>query len=115
MAKPVQYMSASFPLLVTAHSEMFVHYWNLEKLAQGNFNPQGVTQSPLKLPTSALQCFPDGKGYAIASIEGRCGIKNVNLDQDKINGNDDFCFKCHRVEENGTAKMFTVNGLTFNK
>ncbi len=85
LGKPVHYMSGEYPLLVTAHSEMYVHYWNLENVFKNMFNPQGVTTSPLKYPTTAICCFSNTKGYAIASIEGRCGIKNVDLSQDKIN------------------------------
>jgi len=35
VAKPVHYMSCEYPLLVTAHSELFVHYWNLENIFKG--------------------------------------------------------------------------------
>jgi mRNA export factor len=72
-------MSLEFPLLVTTHSEMYVHYWNLVNIFNNNFNPLGVTISPLKNVTTSVCCFPDGKGYAIGSIEGRCGIKNIDL------------------------------------
>ena len=72
-------MSGEYPLLVTAHSELYIHYWNLCNIFNGNFNPQGVTSSPLKFPTTAISCFADGKGYAIVSFEGRCGIKNIDL------------------------------------
>lgn len=72
-------MSCEYPLLVTAHSENYIHYWDLSKVAMNQYNPLGVTVSPLKYPTTAICCFGDGKGYAIGSIEGRCGIKNVDL------------------------------------
>jgi mRNA export factor len=108
-------MSGEFPLLVTAHSENYIHYWDLQKIFQGNFNPQGVTISPLKYPTTAIHCFADGKGYCIISIEGRCGVKNVNLATNNINPPEDYCFKCHRVEENGIGKVYTTNGMAFNK
>lgn len=39
VAKPVQFMSGEYPLLVTAHSELFVHYWNLENIFKNMFNP----------------------------------------------------------------------------
>ena len=29
LGKPIHYMSGEFPLLVTAHSELFIHYWDL--------------------------------------------------------------------------------------
>ena len=98
VAKPVHYMSLEFPLLVTAHSELHIHYWNLEKVFQNDFNPQGITMSPLKHPTTAICCFVDGKGYAIGSIEGRCGIKNIELLTDTLNQEKDFCFKSHKDE-----------------
>jgi len=52
--------------------------------------------SPLKYATSSLQAFADGKGYAIGSIEGRCGIVNVELNNPDAEDTRDFCFKCHR-------------------
>lgn len=55
----------------------------------------------MKYPTTGLACLADAKGYAIVSIEGRCGIKYIDLLNDKTNLPEDFCFKCHRIEENG--------------
>eukprot|EP00349_Pseudokeronopsis_sp_Brazil_P004957 CAMPEP_0202961206 /NCGR_PEP_ID=MMETSP1396-20130829/5266_1 /ASSEMBLY_ACC=CAM_ASM_000872 /TAXON_ID= /ORGANISM="Pseudokeronopsis sp., Strain Brazil" /LENGTH=162 /DNA_ID=CAMNT_0049680863 /DNA_START=665 /DNA_END=1153 /DNA_ORIENTATION=+ len=72
--------------------------------------------SPLKFATTAIQCFPDAKGFAIGSIEGRCGIKYIDLQNDKINTADDFCFKCHRIEtSNYLISCGAVNAITFNK
>ena len=63
-----------------------------------------------------MACFADGKGFAVASIEGRCGIVNVNLNIEKM-GETDFCFKCHRVENSKTndGDAYTVNMMSFNK
>ena len=77
-----------------------------------------MTTSPLKNTTTCIQCFADGKGYAIGSIEGRCGIKYIDLANDKLNLPDDFCFKSHRIEDASPSvpvKVFAVNGLTFNR
>jgi len=74
-----------------------------------------VLSSPLKYPTTAIACFPTGKGFAVGSIEGRCGIKNIDLPNDKIGLPEDFCFKCHRTEEGPIGKLWTVNGICFNK
>lgn len=79
VGKPVQFMSGEFPLLVTAHSELYVHYWNLNNLVNNDFNPIGIITSPLKFSTTAICCFPDAKGFAIGSIEGRCGIKYIDF------------------------------------
>ena len=95
-------MSGEYPLLVTAHSGLKIHYWDLKKIFSGIFNPLGETTSPLKESTSSIQCFADGKGYVIGSIEGRCGVKYIDLDNNKVNTNDDFCFKSHRIEEYGS-------------
>jgi mRNA export factor len=72
-------MSGQFPLLVTSHSEKHIHVWDLNKINQGVYDPIYVSESPLKYSTSAICCFGDGKGYAVGSIEGRCGIVYVNF------------------------------------
>ena len=78
MAMPVHYMSCNFPLLVTAHQDRFIHVWNLNTLTQQNFDPVEVIESPLRFATSSLSVFADGKGFAVGSIEGRCGIQNFD-------------------------------------
>jgi mRNA export factor len=110
-------MSCTFPLLVTAHSEKFCHIWNLENLNQNNFNPVCVFESPLKSESSSLCCFADGKGFNLASIEGRCSVNkvNFNVQNPKDIVTNEFCFKCHRQEEAGKdAKAYTVNMISFN-
>ena len=57
-----------------------------------------MTESPLKFATTSIAVFGDGKGYAVGSIEGRCGIKNYDVAKHDLGKNDDFCFKCHREE-----------------
>ena len=66
-------MSCSFPLLVTAHQDRFIHVWDLNQaFQQNNFNPREVTESPLKYATTAIACFGDGKGYAVGSASLAC-------------------------------------------
>ena len=96
-------MSGEFPLLVTAHSELVVHYWDLNKIFSNDFNPLGVMPSPLKYPTTCITCFADGKGFAIGSIEGRCGVKYIDLAKNQVGLPDDFCFKSHRVDDTNTV------------
>ena len=75
--------------------------------------------SALKYATSSIQCFPDGKGFCVGSIEGRCSVKFCDFSQSDRSDNKSFCFKCHRKEEkqNGqsVADVFSVNGFCFNK
>jgi WD40 repeat protein len=112
--KPVHYMSGQYPLLVTAHSEKFINFWNLD-LIQQQFTPIGVRESPLKFATSSICCFADGRGYAVGSIEGRCGIVNIKLNEPDAEIPSDFCFRCHRVDDDQESKVHTVNGISFNK
>ena len=53
----------------------------------------------------------------MGSIEGRCGIVNVNFNNMTAIDNRDFCFKCHRQEDASTKEgdVYTVNGISFNK
>eukprot|EP00347_Sterkiella_histriomuscorum_P017243 403350135 len=120
VAKPIHYMSGEFPLLVTAHSELFIHYWNLNNITRGDFNPAGLINSPLKYGTTAIACFPDAKGFAIGSIEGRCGIKYIDVQNNNTVNSDDFCFRCHRQDDTATSnpkpsQVYAVNGIVFNK
>ena len=114
---PVHYMSCQFPLLVTAHQDRFIHLWYLpENFQSNNWNPKEVTESPLKFATTSIAVFGDGKGYAVGSIEGRCGIKNYDNSKHELGKQDDFCFKCHREESKQSSKadVYAVNGITFN-
>jgi len=76
----------------------------------------------LRYTTSAISVFGDGAGYAIGSIEGRCGIVNIDLNNITAIDQRDFCFKCHRKEGQSSASssekqddIYTVNCVAFNK
>ena len=91
--------------------------WNLqENFASGNWDAKEVTESPLKFATTSIAVFGDGKGYAIGSIEGRCGIKNYDLSKADLDKNNDFCFKCHREDLKAECKadVYSVNSIAFN-
>lgn len=62
-------------------------------------------ESPLKYQTRCISCFPDSTGYAVGSIEGRVGIQYVQ----KVNGKENFAFKCHRQDNN----VYSVNAIPF--
>lgn len=66
-------MDSKAQLLVIGTAECKIHLVDLA-------NPAAfarTTDSPLKHQTRAVTAFPDGKGWATASIEGRCGINTV--------------------------------------
>lgn len=80
-------------------------------------SPQTIyraSESPLKMQTRSIACMPDGTGYAIASIEGRCAIQYVDDAKQSASG---FSFRCHRSPVT-TPKVgdniFAVNAISFN-
>lgn len=121
VASPVHYMSGVYPLLVTAHQSRLLHVWDLSKCVQtNNWQPLDVMDTALKYATSSIQCFPDGKGFCVGSIEGRCSVKFCDFSQSDRSDGKSFCFKCHRKEDKqngGTslADVYSVNGFCFNK
>lgn len=67
-------MDISGPLMVVGTAEKHVCIFDLN-------NPTVIfkqTTSPLKWQTRVVSCFPDNKGFAIGSIEGRVGIQYVD-------------------------------------
>lgn len=77
-----------------------------------------MIESPLKFATTAISCFGDGKGFAVGSIEGRCGIVNLDFSKSDMGKGTDFCFKCHREEhkvKKGEGDVYQINGISFNK
>lgn len=89
-------------------------------------NPQQIFKSmmsPLKFQTRSVACYPQGNGFAIASIEARCAIQYVDEAEQLKSG---FSFRCHRKSPTGTnvtrtstvgnsdTQLFTVNALSFH-
>jgi mRNA export factor len=76
-----------------------------------------VVESPLKYSTSALQTFPDGKGFCIGSIEGRTSVKFFDFKLANKGDDKSFCFRSHRVEctDVRESNVHAVNGYAFNK
>jgi len=66
-------MDAADGLLVIATADRHIQLVDL-KTDPNNFK-NSTTNDPLKHQTHVVTAFPDGKGYAVGSIEGRAGIK----------------------------------------
>lgn len=121
-------MSCEKDLLVVGLSEMKMAYFNLAKLQNKMFKPELIFNSHLKYQTRKVAVFPDGKGFAEGSIEGRVAIKNIrdlnnpppiNNENGTImgkdpDGTDDFAFRCHRTKGN-IVNVYSVNDIAFNK
>lgn len=73
-------------------------------------------QSNLKCQTRVVSCYPQGDGYAIGSIEGRCSIQYI----DPNAASRQFSFKCHRQKAESaragseTMDVFPVNAIAFH-
>ena len=121
-------MSCEKDLLVVGLSELKMAYFNLAKLQNKIFKPEVIFTSHLKYQTRKVAVFPDGKGFAEGSIEGRVAIKNIrdlnnpppiNNDNGTIMGKDeqgkeDFAFRCHRNTKVTPTLVYAVNDIAFN-
>ncbi|KAI1489337.1 WD40 repeat-like protein [Biscogniauxia mediterranea] len=112
-------MDAKERLLVVATADRYIHLVDLQ-------NPAAflrTQRSPLNHQTTCVAAFPDGKGWATASIEGRCGINALDQQEaSKVN----FTFRCHRSapssssssssrsEATPTTKIWAVNDVRFH-
>ena len=120
-------MSCEKDLLVVGLSELKIAYFNLGKLQSKIFKPELVFNSHLRFQTRKVAVFPDGKGFAEGSIEGRVAIKNIRdlnsppglsesgttLGKDE-QGKDDFAFRCHRNTKNNPVLVYAINDIAFN-
>jgi mRNA export factor len=70
--------------------------------------------SPLKWQTRVVACYPQGNGYAVGSIEGRCAIQYVDVGEQTKLG---FSFKCHREQittPRNESIVYPVNAISFH-
>lgn len=113
-------MDSSQKLLVVGCAERHISIIDLN-------NPQQIfknTMSPLKWQTRSISCYPQGNGFAIGSIEGRCAIQYIDeAEQNKFG----FSFRCHRKTPTGTtatsglrtsssteSQIYAVNAISFH-
>ena len=121
-------MSCVNDLFVVGLSEIKIGIFNLAKLQNKVFKPEMIFNSHLKHQTRKVCVFPDGKGFAEGSIEGRVAIKNIrdfnnlppiNQENGTImgkddQGKDDFAFRCHRNTKVNPVLVYAVNDIAFN-
>lgn len=111
-------MDSSQKLLVVGCADRHISVIDLN-------NPQVIfktSQSPLKWQTRVVSCYPQGNGFAIGSIEGRCAIHYIDDSEQTKSG---FSFKCHRKANNNTSSnlrstvaneshAYSVNSISFH-
>jgi mRNA export factor len=109
-------MDSSQKLLVVGCADRHISIIDLN-------NPQAIfknSQSPLKWQTRTISCYPQGNGFAIGSIEGRCAIHYIDEAEQSKSG---FSFKCHRKATGSSAlrtsatsesHAYSVNAISFH-
>lgn len=101
-------MDVKDSLLVVATAEKHIQIVDLN-------NPTTIFEnrkSPLKEQTRVASCFIDRSGFAVGSIEGRCGFQYIaSKDQDR-----NFSFRCHRSppDAKSNTDVFAINAIFFH-
>eukprot|EP01084_Bolivina_argentea_P183574 316754_1 len=105
VSERVYAMDLIFPILCVALANKKVLIYDIR-------NPNKPIKEMITLLKHQLRCialFPNTNGFAVGSVEGRCGIHHIN--QNKTNKQKDFAFKCHRKKQD----VYAVNSLKFHK
>ncbi len=67
-------------------------------------------ESSLKFQTRTIRFFPDGRGFALGSVEGRVGVEFLEELQVPAQSMKRYAFKCHRVGDT----VYPVNCIAFH-
>jgi len=81
--------------------------------ASAVLQPQVVLdrESSLKFQTRSIRFFPDGRGFALGSVEGRVGVEVLeDLPGLPPHSMKRYAFKCHRVNDT----VYPVNAIAFH-
>ncbi|KYR02164.1 WD40 repeat-containing protein [Tieghemostelium lacteum] len=74
--------------------------------------PLQKRESSIKYQTRCIRTYIDGKGYALASVEGRIAMEYFDTSAESQAKK--YAFKCHRVVENGIDTVYPVNSIAFH-
>jgi len=100
-------MDTAGSLLVVATAGRHIHTVDL------NADPGTVKHtelSNLNHQTKVVTAYPDGSGFALGSIEGRCSLKAVDPKDEKSN----FTFRCHREEAGKVVNIWAINDISLH-
>ncbi|AFZ79645.1 hypothetical protein BEWA_024940 [Theileria equi strain WA] len=98
--------------LVVGDSMKRVYIYDLSRGLSG-FSTPDTKDGILKFQYRYLRCFPDEKGFALSSIEGRVAWEYFSKDPEVVS--QQYAFKCHRNKtssENDVA--YAVNTIDFH-
>jgi cell cycle arrest protein BUB3 len=100
-------------LLVVGTSERQIGVYDLRNFTQ----PIELKESPLKYQIRCVRIFPEMKGYALGSIEGRVGLQYFNgpiSDTENEMNTKSYAFKCHRGKIDDHVQVYPVNAIAFH-
>uniref|UniRef100_M4B7B5 Mitotic checkpoint protein BUB3 n=1 Tax=Hyaloperonospora arabidopsidis (strain Emoy2) TaxID=559515 RepID=M4B7B5_HYAAE len=102
-------------LAAVGTSERRVAVYDLRQLAR----PLMEKESPLKYQLRCVRVFPDLKGFAVASVEGRVALEYFDDDertttQEPSRKKRSYAFKCHRGKVDDQALVYPVNAIAFH-
>jgi cell cycle arrest protein BUB3 len=101
-------MDVSDQRIIVGTSGRHVYVYDIRKMHQ----PEQRRLSSLAHQTRCIKSFPDGKGYALSSVEGRVAIEFFDPDR-KVQAKK-YAFKCHRTTVAGVQKLYPVNAVAFH-
>lgn len=86
--------------------------YDLRLLGPQNNPLEQQRESSLKYQTRCITCYPDGQGYALASVEGRVAMEYFDSSAEVQAKK--YAFKCHRRTDNGKDVVYPVNTIAFH-
>uniref|UniRef100_A0A7I4FTL3 Uncharacterized protein n=1 Tax=Physcomitrium patens TaxID=3218 RepID=A0A7I4FTL3_PHYPA len=81
--------------------------YDIRKMSEG----QQSSETPLRFQTRSVCCNPDGRGFAIGSIDGRVIIDWFDPSEARVKK---YVFKCHPKPAAGPKIFHPVNALAFH-
>ncbi|XP_055962309.1 mitotic checkpoint protein BUB3.3-like [Mercurialis annua] len=72
--------------------------------------PLHFKESCMDVGIKCISSFPDCRGYAVGSVDGRVALKF--LDPSKTN--ERYAFRCHPRSKDGKAHLVSINDIVFN-
>ncbi|KAM0907824.1 hypothetical protein ACQ4PT_015859 [Festuca glaucescens] len=94
--------------LVVATAGRHVNVYDLRRMSE----PEQRRMSFLSYQTRCVECYPNGTGFALGSVEGRVAMDF--FDQTAAGLSKRYAFKCHRLNEGGRIVVYPVNAITFH-
>nr|BAN64697.1 WD domain/ mitotic checkpoint protein [Babesia bovis] len=98
--------------LVVGDSMKRVYIYDLSRGFIG-FSTPDTKDGVLKYQYRSIKCFPDNRGFALGSIEGRVAWEYFSKAQEFVS--QQYAFKCHRSKTSSESDLaYSVNSIDFH-